>query len=77
MTFNETPLLSLPPGQSILAPPKPLVEMTLDEIKSWHAKLRDHKNFMTMQAHLADVGVAATPKASKSTKPKQDISEFV
>ncbi len=74
---NEAPLLSLPPGQSILAPGKPLVEMSDAELSAWHAKLRDHKNFMTMQAHLASVGVEAKPKKAASVKPKQDISEFV
>ena len=74
--FNEAPLLSLPPGQSILAPSKPLVEMSDEELRNWHAMLREHKNFMTMQAHLVSVGTSVT-KPSKQSKPKQDISEFV
>ena len=73
--LNESPLLSLPPGASLLAPSKPLKDMTDDELKAWHSRLRDHKNFQTMQAHLALVG--APTKERKASKPKQDISEFV
>jgi hypothetical protein len=47
--------------------------MTDTEIQQWHAKLRDHKNFQTMQAHLATVGVVT----KKEKQLKVDISEFV
>jgi len=49
--------------------------MTPEELSAWHSKLRDHRNFQTMQAHIASVGVAA--KEKKTTKKQQDISEFV
>ena len=72
---NEAPLLGLAPGLSLLAPSKPLKEMTDEELRTWHSKLRDHKNYQTLQAHLALVGTSVTaPK--KATKPKVDISEF-
>src|SRR4051812_38597303 len=71
---NEAPLLSLPPGVSLLSPSKPLVEMTQDELSAWHSKLRDHRNYQTMQSHIASVAITTTKKTSK---PKQDISEFI
>lgn len=74
---NESPLLSLPPGASLLAPSKPLVEMSDEELKAWHSRLRDHKNYQTMQAHLAAVGTTLVAKSAKASKPKVDISEFV
>jgi hypothetical protein len=39
--------------------------------------LRDNKNYQTMQAHLAAFGTASAPKAVKTSKVKQDISEFI
>ena len=74
IAFNEAPLASLPPGVSVLAPDKPLIEMTMTEIQAWHAKLRDHKNFQTMQAHLASISPTTTRKPS--AQPKRDMSEF-
>lgn len=73
LIYNEAPLLSLPPGASLLAPEKPLVDMTDEEIQKWHAKLREHRNYQTMQSHISSVSVTT----KKSSKPKQDISEFV
>ncbi len=72
---NEAPTLSLPPGVSVLAPEKPLVEMSQAEIQAWHSKLRDHSNFQTMQAHIAATSPVAKEKATG--KKKADISEFV
>jgi len=53
-----------------------LIEMTDAELQAWHAKLRDHRNFQTMQAHIASVAPLKEKKTS-STKKQQDISEFV
>lgn len=76
MAVNEAPLLSLPPGASLLAPDKPLVEMSDAELQAWHGKLRDHKNFQTMQAHLN--AVATKVVGTKTTaKSKVDVSEFI
>ena len=76
MAVNEAPLLSLPPGASLLAPDKPLVEMSDAELQAWHGKLRDHKNFQTMQAHLN--AVATKVVGTKTTaKSKIDVSEFI
>jgi len=72
----EAPLLSLPSGASLLAPEKPLVEMTPEELSNWHARLRDNRNHMTMMAHIAAVGVSTVKKETKAAK-KVDISEFV
>lgn len=70
---NEAPLQSLPPGASLLAPPKPLVEMTDEELQQWHSRHRDHKNPQVFSAHLRST---STVSKAKSTKPQQDISEF-
>lgn len=74
LIYNEAPLLSLPPGASLLAPEKTLVDMTDVEIQQWHAKLREHRNYQTMQSHIAATSVTVTKKISKT---KQDISEFI
>lgn len=74
---NEEPLLALPPGLSIIAPHKPLIEMTDEELSSWHAKLRDHKNHQTLVAHLNAVSVKPETKAAKATPKKPDMTEFV
>ena len=74
LIYNEAPLLSLPPGASLLAPKKALVDMTDLEIQEWHAKLREHRNYQTMQSHISATSVTTTKKA---TKTKQDISEFI
>ena len=76
LTFNEAPLLGLAPGLSLLAPPKPIKKMNDEELRTWHSKLRDHKNYQTLQSHLALVGTTVVAKPSKSSKPKVDISEF-
>ena len=69
---DEAPLQSLPPGQSVLAPSKPLKEMTDTELEAWHNRLRDHKNHQTMQAHLAAV---STQKLAKK-KPVVNVEDF-
>jgi hypothetical protein len=74
--FNEEPLLSLAPGLSVLAPPKPLLEMTDAEITAWHTKLRDHKNPQTMMAHLNALSVKSSSKVKKTTQ-KPNMNEFV
>jgi hypothetical protein len=71
---NEAPLLALKPGVSLLSPSKPLIEMTDAELQAWHGRLREHRNHMTMMAHLTEV---STVKPKKETKPKKDMSEFV
>jgi hypothetical protein len=48
--------------------------MTPEEMSTWHGKLRDHRNFQTMQAHLASVSIKTEKKTSK--KPV-DMSDFV
>lgn len=77
ITYNEAPLLSLPPGQSVLAPSKPLREMSDAELSAWHQKLRDHKNFQTMQAHLALVGAPTGGKTKTKAKVVVDANDFV
>lgn len=69
-SFSEAPLLSLPPGQSMLAPPKPLVEMTEAELSEWDAKQRELLTSpQTFASHLRG-------PAGKEIKPKVDISEY-
>lgn len=71
--FSEAPLLELPPGQSALAPRKPLVEMTDQELSEWDALQREMLTSpQTFAAHLR-----GTPgKEVKDKGPKVDISEY-
>lgn len=69
----EAPLLSLPPGQSVLSPTKPLVEMTDEEMAAWHSKLRDHSNHMTMMSHQMEVGVTKKEKKAPKQKSMEDF----
>jgi hypothetical protein len=49
--------------------------MTQEELSQWHARLREHRNFQTMMAHTASVGVAKEKKTT--VKPPKDMSDFV
>lgn len=71
---NEAPLLSLQPGQSAIAPHKPLVEMTDEELQMWHSRLRDYKNHMTFSAAVFPIEAKKETAAKKQPK---DMSEFV
>jgi len=71
--FSEAPLLELPPGQSALAPPKPLLEMTDQELSEWDARQREMLTSpQTFASHLR----GTVGKEHKSSGPKVDISEY-
>ena len=70
-TYNEAPLNSVPPGISVIAPAKPLMEMSDEELQSWHSHLCEHRVHQVMTAHLR----SPTTKKEK-TEPQRDISEY-
>lgn len=70
--YNEAPLSALPPGKSVIAPPKPLREMSDQELQEWHSHLCEHRQHMVMVAHLN----AAPKKKSEKAEPQRDISEY-
>lgn len=72
---NEAPLLSLPPGVSVLAPPKALIEMTDAELQAWHSRLRDHSNHQTMMAHQN--AIAVKPKSAGGKQPPTPMEDFL
>jgi hypothetical protein len=74
ITNNEAPLLSLPPGVSILSPSKPLIEMTDAELQAWHTRLRDHSNHQTMVAHQNALAVKTKPAGGSG--PKVTMEDF-
>jgi DNA-directed RNA polymerase len=74
ITNNEAPLLSLPPGVSILSPSKPRIEMTDAELQAWHTRLRDHANHQTMMAHQNALTVKTKPAGGRG--PEVTMEDF-
>lgn len=72
----ESPLLSLPPGASVLAPAKPLAEMTDEELEQWHSRMRDYQQHQALVAHLRSSG-GGQPKSGKKQEEQRDISEYL
>ena len=64
----QAPLQNLPPGQGLLQPTKPLIEMTDQELKEWHARLDLHRQPQVLAAHLR--------QGSKASPVQRDISEY-
>lgn len=78
-TNHEAPLLSkevnqVDPNETKLdRPPKPLIEMTDEELQSWHAKLRETRlSHPTLVSHLAKTA----PREKGQPKQKLDLSEY-
>lgn len=69
---EDAPLLSLPPGVSLLAPKKPLIEMTDEELAAWDVRQREHLTSpQTLAAHVR----GTIGKQTKETI-KPNISEY-
>lgn len=65
----EAPLLTTNPTG------KPLLEMTDDELREWHARLTAHlQSPQTLAAHVRGPAVARAPK--EPAQPRVDISKY-